>query len=149
MMLALVLALLPALVRSFSSRSGSGVLSDSSADAALNPLLLKATMALAPEGTAPLGGSASERESCFACRYLLRAAYDAAGGKEATGDELTAALTAICLAAPPVYMQGCSTMLELKTHIADTLGFGRDFSEVCGDIQLCWEGLMNLSPPIA
>ena len=147
-MLALALALLPALAQSFSSRSGGSVLSGSSADASFNPMMA-ATMALAPSGTAPLGGSASERESCFACRYLLRAAYDAAGGKEATGDELTAALTAICLAAPPVYMQGCATMLELKTHIADTLGFGRDFSEVCGDIQLCWEGLMNLSPPIA
>lgn len=107
--------------------------------------LLMAAQALSPGSAPPKGGSASERESCFACRYLLRSAYDAAGRGGASSEEITTALTSICLSAPPAYRQGCTTMVDLKEEIATTLGFGRDFDDVCEDMQLCWDGLM-LSP---
>jgi len=54
---------------------------------------------------------------------VLRVAYAAAGGKYASDAELGAAIAATCIGAPPVFYQGCETLLELKKPIAQLLGF--------------------------
>lgn len=90
-------------------------------------------------------GSASEKEACFTCKWTLRKAYAAAGGKYASSGDLQAAIVAACTEVPPVFHQGCQTLLELKKPISDLLGFGSNFNRVCEEVQLCWTGLMWLS----
>ena len=106
---------------------------------------LKVASGLASKATGGgVSGSASEKEACFTCKWVLRVAYAGAGGKRATDAELIEAIAAYCLTAPPVMGQGCQTLLELKRPVARALGRGSGFNDVCNDVQLCWKGLMWL-----
>ena len=67
---------------------------------------------------------------------MLRVAYAAAGGKYASDGELGAAIAATCIGAPPVFYQGCETLLELKKPIAKLLGYDSNFNGVCNEIQV-------------
>ena len=67
---------------------------------------------------------------------MLRVAYAAAGGKYASNGELGAAIAAMCIGAPPVFYQGCETLLELKKPIAQLLGYDSNFNGVCNEIQV-------------
>lgn len=108
----------------------------------LGSLMYAAASMVERAAGAGVGGSASEKEACFTCRYLLRVAYAAAGGRHASDAELMSALVSACMDAPPVSAQGCATLVELKKEIAATLGKSNNFNGVCDDIQLCWAGLM-------
>ena len=65
------------------------------------------------------------------------AAGDGIVGCDVTADaELGAAIAATCIGAPPVFYQGCETLLELKKPIAQLLGFSSNFNAVCNEIQV-------------
>ena len=81
---------------------------------------------------------------------MLRVAYAAAGGKYASDGELGAAIAATCIGAPPVFYQGCETLLELKKPIAKLLGYDSNFNGVCNEIQVrfvCARYIYYFFPP--
>jgi hypothetical protein len=88
-------------------------------------------------------GIASEKEACFTCQFVLRKAYIIAGKELAASDDIAMAISAVCDNSPPVFGQGCESLVELKKRVSQDLVDGKAFDQICKDAQLCWPGLMG------
>lgn len=132
---------------SMESSMNSGMEMESGAEASVDHEIVPALGAMAQTGANILKGSglASEKESCFACKFLLRKAYIMSGRDQAQPEDFQAALTTICDEVPPVFLQGCQTLVELKQRVSkEILIYKSDFENTCLNAQLCWLGLMGM-----
>jgi hypothetical protein len=81
----------------------------------------------------------------FGGNAIASESYIVSGKDQATREDFETALTTVCDDVPPVFLQGCQTLVEIKQKVSkDILRYKSDFEKACENAQLCWPGLMQL-----